>query len=174
MRAPDPQRTVLERVRRARRQRLFAAETTTACAMATREIETVLPHREPMRLVDRVRGLDLERGRAWGEHRVLADDRGFDGHFVDRPVYPGVLQLEAAGQLALIAAAIGRGLTAPAPVRLTRVLEAAFIDEVGPNTMLTLLCERVADDGYVLTSIGQVLDGDRIVCTCALEAMWID
>jgi 3-hydroxymyristoyl/3-hydroxydecanoyl-(acyl carrier protein) dehydratase len=127
-----------------------------------------------MRLVDEVRGFDRDTGRAWGRRFVAADDRGFDGHFPAAPLYPGVLQVESAGQLALLAAALRRGTTGPSPVRLTRVLEAAFLTEVGPDTALTLLAEPIADDGYVLTCIGQVLADETITCVCAFEAMWMD
>ncbi len=174
MPAADPRGELLQRVRSARRTRLFAPDSLPDADLGPAEIEAVLPHRDPMRLVDRVRGLDAASGRAWGERTVGSGDRGFDGHFADRPVYPGVLQLEGAGQLALLSAALGRGHDAPAAVRLTRVIEAAFLDEVRPGSVLTMLSESVEDDGYVLTSVGQVLVGETIVCACAFEAMWIE
>ena len=139
--------TLQQRVRRARRMPLFAAETLPVVDWGTGAIESLLPHRPPMRLVDRVRGLDPERGRAWGERDVRSSDRGFDGHFPDRPVYPGVLQLECAGQLALLSAASVRGHESAAAVRLTRVIEGAFMGEVQPDSVLTMLTESVEDDG---------------------------
>lgn len=174
MPAADPRADLQQRVRSARRTRLFAPDSLPTVDLGVPQIEAVLPHRDPMRLVDRVRGLDAASGRGWGERDVSARDRGFDGHFADRPVYPGVLQLEGAGQLALLTAALGRGQDTPAGVRLTRVIEAAFLGEVHPDSVLTMLSESVEDDGYVLTSVGQVLVGESIVCACAFEAMWID
>ncbi len=172
MPAADHRDDLRQRVRSARRTRLFTPEDLPPSDMGASQIEAILPHRDPMRLVDRVRGLDTAAGRAWGERDVTAADRGFDGHFVDHPVYPGVFQLEGAGQLALLTAALGRGLSEPVAVRLTRVIEAAFLREVQPDSVLTMLSEAVEDDGYVLTSVGQVLVGETIVCACAFEAMW--
>ncbi len=174
MPATDPRTELQQRVRSARRSRLFRPDALPPADLGASQIEAILPHRDPMRLVDRVRGLDTAAGRAWGERDVTAGDRGFDGHFAEHPVYPGVLQLEGAGQLALLTAAMGRGHDEPTSVRLTRVIEAAFLGEVGPNSVLTMLSESVEDDGYVLTSVGQVLVGENIVCACAFEAMWIE
>jgi len=162
------------RIRSARRRPLFTAAELPQTSLGVSELEALLPHREPMRLVDAVHGFDEGTGRAWGMRRIAADDRGFDGHFPGNPVYPGVLLVEAVGQLSLVAAAMRRGETGSIAVRLTRVIEAAFVAEVGPECDLTLLCDPVEDDGYVLTSIGQALVGDVIACACAFEAMWLE
>lgn len=171
MPAPD---ALARRVRAARRKPLFSPDALPAVELGPAEIETYLPHRVPMRLVDAVHGFDRETGRAFGRRFVAANDRGFDGHFPGHPIYPGVLQVESIGQLALLAAALRRAASGPSPVRLTRVIEAAFLAEVGPQTAVTILCEPVDDDGYVLTSIGQWLVGSAIVCACAFEAMWVE
>ena len=71
-------------------------------AMAIRldinEIKKILPHRYPMLLVDRI--LELEpMKRAVGIKCVTMNEPFFMGHFPDRPVMPGVLLLEAMGQV---------------------------------------------------------------------------
>ncbi len=66
-------------------------------------IKRLIPHREPMLLLDRV--LELEPGkRAVAEKDVRADDWWFKGHFPDRPIMPGVLIVEALAQTAAICA----------------------------------------------------------------------
>ena len=62
------------------------------------EIRKILPHRFPMLLVDRI--LELEpMKRAVGIKCVTINEPFFEGHFPERPVMPGVLILEAMGQV---------------------------------------------------------------------------
>ena len=160
-------------LRAARRRPLFDANALPRVEYGREVVHAHLPHRGPMSLVDGVRGFDPETGRAHGFRRVAASDPGFDGHFPDAPVYPGVLAVEMVGQLALLAASLRRGTSDARDVRLTRVLEASFCAPIAPDTDATLLCEPVADDDFLLTSVGQVLVGDTVACVCAFEAMWI-
>eukprot|EP00554_Chaetoceros_debilis_P009074 CAMPEP_0194100354 /NCGR_PEP_ID=MMETSP0150-20130528/1238_1 /TAXON_ID=122233 /ORGANISM="Chaetoceros debilis, Strain MM31A-1" /LENGTH=203 /DNA_ID=CAMNT_0038786705 /DNA_START=39 /DNA_END=650 /DNA_ORIENTATION=- len=63
------------------------------------EISRTLPHRYPFLLVDKV--IEYEAGkRAVGLKAITANEPQFTGHFPDRPIMPGVLQVEALAQLA--------------------------------------------------------------------------
>ena len=63
------------------------------------EIQSILPHRYPFLLVDRIRELDPDR-RIVGIKNVTINEPFFQGHFPGRPVMPGVLILEALAQVA--------------------------------------------------------------------------
>jgi beta-hydroxyacyl-ACP dehydratase FabZ len=65
--------------------------------MDVMEIQELLPHRYPILLVDRI--LDYEPG-AWirGVKNITMGDQIFLGHFPKRPVFPGVLIVEAMAQ----------------------------------------------------------------------------
>ena len=63
------------------------------------EIRTYLPHRYPFLLVDRV--VEINLGESIVAYKTLTvNEPFFNGHFPDRPVFPGVLLVEAMAQAA--------------------------------------------------------------------------
>ena len=62
------------------------------------DIMSVLPHRYPMLLVDRIIECDLKK-RIVGLKNLTVNEPFFQGHFPDNPIMPGVLQLEAMAQV---------------------------------------------------------------------------
>jgi UDP-3-O-[3-hydroxymyristoyl] N-acetylglucosamine deacetylase/3-hydroxyacyl-[acyl-carrier-protein] dehydratase len=67
--------------------------------MDIREIIKMLPHRYPFLLIDRVIEVEGYK-RAVAIKNVTINEPYFQGHFPERPLMPGVLQLEAMAQLA--------------------------------------------------------------------------
>ena len=64
--------------------------------MNREELKNILPHREPMLLLDEAEL--TEEGEAIGRYRVKGDEFFLQGHFPDMPVMPGVIQLEIMAQ----------------------------------------------------------------------------
>ena len=59
-----------------------------------------LPHRYPFLLVDRVLDIDLAAKTIRAVKNVTVNEPCFTGHFPGRPIFPGVLMLEAMYQTA--------------------------------------------------------------------------
>ena len=67
-------------------------------AMSIEQILTVLPHRYPMLLVDRI--IEVQgKDRIVGIKNVTINEPFFQGHFPDHPIMPGVLIIEAMAQV---------------------------------------------------------------------------
>lgn len=62
------------------------------------DIITILPHRYPFLLVDRITELEPDK-RVVGLKNVTANEAFFQGHFPDNPIMPGVLIIEAMAQV---------------------------------------------------------------------------
>lgn len=63
-----------------------------------RQIMTILPHRYPFLLVDRI--VSMEAGtRATGIKNVSGNEPFFQGHFPGNPIMPGVLIVEGMAQV---------------------------------------------------------------------------
>ena len=72
-------------------------------AISAQEIESILPHRFPFLLVDRVR--EVSEDRIVAVKNVSWNEPFFQGHFPGMPIMPGVLQVEAMAQAGGILAA---------------------------------------------------------------------
>ena len=69
------------------------------------EVRNILPHRYPFIMVDKI--VELEAGnKAVGIKNVSGNEPFFQGHFPSEAVMPGVLQVEAVGQVGAVAVLI--------------------------------------------------------------------
>jgi UDP-3-O-[3-hydroxymyristoyl] N-acetylglucosamine deacetylase/3-hydroxyacyl-[acyl-carrier-protein] dehydratase len=87
-------RRLLEQHEGTERERLLNRE----AVLDIRRIQRILPHRYPMLLVDRVVEIQGDQ-KAIGIKNVTFNDIFFQGHYPNTPIMPGVLIVEALGQL---------------------------------------------------------------------------
>lgn len=67
--------------------------------MGVEEIQRLLPHRYPMLLIDRV--VELEKWKRIQAYKnITINEQVFTGHFPIKPIFPGVLIVEAMAQTA--------------------------------------------------------------------------
>ena len=67
------------------------------------QIKQIIPHREPMLMVDCIEQLDQEAGTVVGVKTFTGDEEFFKGHFPGNPVVPGVFLIEALAQTGAVA-----------------------------------------------------------------------
>ena len=70
--------------------------------MTSEELVGLLPHRPPFRFVDAVEEC-VPGKRVVASYRVTGEEGFLAGHFPGRPLFPGVIQLEALAQAGAIA-----------------------------------------------------------------------
>lgn len=104
-----------------------------------KQILSILPHRYPFLLVDRVLEIDLEKGFILAQKNVTINEPFFQGHFPGAPIMPGVLILEALAQAGGVLVHL-KGRENKIAI-LLHVNHAKFRHPVKPGDVLLLRCE---------------------------------
>ncbi|MEP6932756.1 MAG: 3-hydroxyacyl-ACP dehydratase FabZ [Nitrospirota bacterium] len=138
--------------------------------MEQAEIQSILPHRYPFLLVDRVEELDLDR-RIVGIKNVTVNEPFFQGHFPARPVMPGVLILEAMAQVGAVLALKSMGHATRPVVYLTGIDGARFRKPVVPGDRLRLEINVVKKRMPFWKMQGKAFVEDELVCEAEVTAM---
>lgn len=106
------------------------------------EIYAALPHRHEFMLLDGVVYHNEQTGAAVAYHDVREDEFWVRGHLPGRPLFPGVLMIEAAGQLGAFMAAKFMGFE-DRFYGLGGLGGAKFRDTVLPNCRMHILVSPV-------------------------------
>ena len=141
--------------------------------MGRREIEEVLPHREPFLMVDEVVEV-VPMQRIVALKNVVASEPYFAGHFPGAPVMPGVLIIEALAQAGALL------LFREVPDREKKLVFFAGIDEcrfrapVFPGDTLRLELEVLAWRNTRSKMAGKAYVGEKLVAEAILLATLVD
>ena len=134
-----------------------------------KQIADLLPHREPMLLIDEL--YDMKKlFSATAVVNVKKDSFFVQGHFPDNPVMPGVLIVESFGQAAaaLTASGLDKSTYENKLVFLMGVEKARFRNPVIPDCKLILKIEAIRSHGRVWKYKGEALvDGKKMA-----DAQW--
>jgi 3-hydroxyacyl-[acyl-carrier-protein] dehydratase len=136
-------------------------------------ILSLLPHRYPFLLVDRIiniRGDDS----ATGIKNVTINEPFFAGHFPGRPVMPGVLIVEGMAQTAGAICLHARGAESPKIVYFMTIDQAKFRKPVIPGDQLEYRLRKLRQRANVWKFAGEAWVGETKVAEAEISAMISD
>ena len=139
------------------------------------QILKLLPHREPMLLIDEL--LNIKKlFSATAIVNVKKDSFYVQGHFPGQPVMPGVLIVEAFGQAAaaLTAHGIDKATYENKLVFLMSVEKARFRNPVVPVCKLELNIEAIRSHGRVWKYKGEAFVGNKKMADAQWSATIVD
>ena len=140
-----------------------------------KEIIELLPHREPMLLIDELTEIK-KLSSATATVKVRKDSFFVQGHFPDNPVMPGVLIVESFGQAAaaLTAHGLDKSTYENKLVFLMGVEKARFRNPVIPDCDLILQIEAIRSHGRVWKYKGEAFVDNKKMADAIWSATIVD
>ncbi len=135
------------------------------------EIMRYLPHRYPFLMIDRVINIcgDLS---GVGIKNVTFNEPQFQGHFPEKPVFPGVLLVEGMAQTAGVLAIRAQGpQDHPKLVYFMTIDNAKFRKPVGPGDRVEFHMTKTAQKRNIGWYSGRALVDGVLVCEAQISAM---
>ncbi len=139
------------------------------------QIINLLPHREPMLLIDELNNIE-KLSSATAIVHVRKDSFFVQGHFPDNPVMPGVLIVEAFGQAAaaLTAHGLDKKTYANKLVFLMGIEKARFRSPVIPDCKLELKIQATRTHGRVWKYKGEAFVDEKKMADAQWSATIVD
>ena len=139
-----------------------------------RQIMTMIPHRYPMLLVDRI--IDyVPNESAVGLKNVTFNEPHFQGHFPGVPVMPGVLIIEAMAQTAAIMVVQSLSLQGQGKlVYFMTIDNCKFRKPVGPGDRMHIHVTTIKQRGPVWKFKGEAKVDGVLVAEAEFAAMIVD
>ena len=142
--------------------------------LTLKEIKKLIPHREPMLLIDKVKVVKHFE-KAIGEKKIKNNDYYFKGHFPNKPIMPGVFIIEALAQTASVLVMHSLKKTADKKLVYFMSLEnAKFRKPVMPNSKLYLYVKKKQHRGLVWKFSGEAKVNNIKVAEAIYSAMIVE
>ncbi|WP_420131944.1 3-hydroxyacyl-ACP dehydratase FabZ [Rhodopseudomonas sp.] len=141
------------------------------------DINTILktlPHRFPFLLIDRVKNI-REDYSGIGVKNVTVNEPAFQGHFPERPVYPGVLMIEGMAQTAGVIGILSvTGTEQPRAVYFLTIDKCKFRKPVMPGDTVEYHMTRTGRRKTMWWFHGEAKVDGQIVAEADVGAMLAD
>lgn len=150
------------------------AETGAPAATGGLDIQGILkvaPHRYPFLMVDRV--LSSDPVRTVGIKNVTYNEPCFMGHFPERPIFPGVLMLEAIAQVGGLAI-LSRPENAGKLAFFTGADEVKWRRQVVPGDQMRIETEIIKERRGLVEVRGRVTVEGEVACEATVRFMVMD
>ena len=147
-------------------------------ALNKEQITNLLPHREPMLLIDELVNI-VPHKSAVGIINVKKDSFFFQGHFPGHPIYPGVMILEGMAQAGgILAFKSMDGVTeeeiAKKVVYFMSIDKAKFRAPVKPGDQLEYHLSVIKNKGAIWLLKGEAYVDGKLTSEAELKAMIVD
>ncbi len=131
--------------------------------MHINEIKSLLPHRYPFLMVDRV--LEIGEKHIVAIKNVSVNEEFFNGHFPSAPVMPGVLQIEALAQAGCLLT-LKNKIEKPDEVIIvfSGIKNVRFRRPVVPGDQLLMEVELISSRRNFLTMKGKATVAGDLAC----------
>ena len=143
---------------------------TDSTTLDVEQIKTLLPHRPPMLLVEKLTDIVLSES-ATGYKAVSVNEPFFMGHFPERALMPGVLIVEAMAQTAGALVVYSLKGKASSSVYFLTIDQARFRKPVVPGNLLRMPVKKIRQRGPVWKFEGQAFVGDDLCAEAQFSAM---
>jgi 3-hydroxyacyl-[acyl-carrier-protein] dehydratase len=152
------------------------------------QVKNFIPHRDPFLFIDSIESMNLD-GWTYGNKVLSSSDAVggvinanfytdekmdlFKGHFPGKPIFPGVIQIEAMAQASsfVMAFFINNPFEIDTlDIALARVEETRFRMPVLPNKHLKIQAKIVRYRSPIIVTECKIFDGDNVVSEAKLSA----
>lgn len=137
--------------------------------MDVNKIRSLLPHRYPFQLVDKV--IEIGANYIVGVKNITSNEPFFQGHFPEEPVMPGVLQIEAMAQVGGLLVLNSVDDPQKYSTYFMKIDGVKFRQKVVPGDTLIFRVELMAPIRRGISTMkGYAFVGEKIVCEAEFMA----
>lgn len=134
----------------------------------------LMPHRYPFLMVDRITEFDPDTNRITGIKNITVNEPCFTGHFPNRPIFPGVLILEAMAQTGCLLL-VTKGIEIEKKLVLfTGINNVKFRRTIIPGDQLVMQLTMTRFRMNIVHLVGKAYVGDQLVAEAEFSAAVVD